>query len=311
MSLIKSSLYLFTFVFAIITQSAQASFIPEAQLIENDMYLEEDDNDYYKYAGTGKIKLLEEQDQASAFNFSYLYYEPKNDIKNRLIVVTPNIRGLTLVEKRMAHKLSKRGYHVIIPMTQILFETIDDNTFHAMENLHYYCLSLTVKLIDHFHARDDFDRERVGLVGASLGGIRSSMLMGSDHRFRAMFISVAGSDLPKIYSQSQHEILIDIRRRHMNFLGINQESEYEQVLRENLSLDPSILTQSPYLDNIAMIIANDDKIVPAVNQWKLWNSITETGHRPKTYEKDCTHVVGALWLVRYENRVVDWMNERL
>ena len=311
MSLIKSSLYMFTFLFTINAQSVQAFLIPESQLIENDMYLEEDDNDYYKYAGTGKIKLQEEQDQASAFKFSYLYYEPKNDIKNRLIVVTPNIRGLTIVEKRMAHKLSKRGYHVLIPMTEILFDTIDENTFLAMENLHYYCLSLTVKLIDHFHTRDDFDRERIGLVGASLGGIRSSMLMGADNRFRAMFISVAGSDLPTIYSQSQHEKLIDIRRRHMNFLGLDKEEDYEKALRENLTLDPNILNQSPYLDNIAMIIANDDKIVPAVNQWELWKSIKESGYRPKTYEKDCTHVVGALWLIRYENRVVDWMNERL
>ena len=310
MSLIKSSLYMLTFIFVITSQSSQAFVIPESQFIENDMYLEEDDNDYYKYAGTGKIKLVE-QNQASAFDFSYLYYEPKNDVKNRLIVVTPNIKGLTLVEKRMAHKLSKRGYHVIVPMTKILFNTIDQNTFHAMENLHFYCLSLTVKLIDHFQARDHFARERIGLVGASLGGIRSAMLMGSDDRFRAMFISVAGSDLPRIYSQSQHETLINIRRRHMNFLGINEESDYEQALRENLSLDPSILDQSPYLDNIAMIIANDDKIVPAVNQWKLWNSLTKAGYRPKTYEKDCSHVVGALWLIRYENRVVDWMNERL
>ena len=197
-------------------------------------------------------------------------------------------------------------------MTELNFENMNESTFKEMDNIQYYSMALTEKLIDKLHNEgEEFDRESIGLVGASLGGIRSTMLMGIDERYRAMFISVAGSDLPSIYAQSQHETVMDIRYRHMKYLQINDEAEYEEMLREHITLDPSIISNSPHLDNVAMIIANDDRVVPAVNQWKLWEQLKDLGFRPKTYEKNCRHIMGALWIIRYEKRVVRWMEQKL
>ncbi len=288
--------------------------LPSSQLIENQFSVVEYDNDYTKYEGDGKLLLKKGQKTSvkSEFSFSYLFYKPLYNSKNRLIVLTPNIGGVTLLEVRMAHKLAKNGYHVLVPKTVLSFEEVDEDTFDDINNIQLYSVSLTGQLIDKLYEREQsFDRDRIGLVGVSLGGIRSTMLMGIDNRYRAMFISVAGSDLASIYAQSQHETVMDIRYRHMSFLGLTDEAEYESKLREYITLDPQVISNSAHLDNIAMIIANDDRVVPSTNQWKLWRQLRDLGFRPKTYEKNCRHIMGALWIVRYENRVVDWMDQRL
>lgn len=281
-----------------------------AQFQDITLQLEETKDEYSIYEGSGEIfynKNLGELD------FHYMFYRASEEVRHKLIVLTPNIGGVTILERRMAHYLAKHGYHVLVPMTEVRLDRIGAQSFRTIENIQASNLLLTNKLIDYTAQEFRFDRNSIGLVGASLGGIRSSMLMSSDPRFTAMFISVAGADLPSIYAYSDQEIIVDIRRRHMQYLGLgpNDEDIYENLLRSRLKLDPLMIKKSPHLENIAMIIADEDTTVPAVNQWELWKTIKRAGHQPKTYVKDCGHIWGALWIVRYEKDVLEWMNQRV
>ncbi len=258
---------------------------------------------FYEESGTTSVDERE-------VDFGALIYKSHKPL-NRLIIITPNIRGVTVLERRLAHYLSKRGFHVIVPILENKLMEQEKFTFKAIDNSQRDFLYVTRALVDHYLKRMSYDEEKIGLTGVSLGGIRSSLLLGSDDIFRAMYISVAGAELPEIYATSQHEFVKELRRRHMKNLDVDSIQEYQSLLDNHLSVDVDRVVNSPYLENVAMIIADEDKIVPSVNQWKLWKTLKEAGHQPKTIIKDCEHIMGALYLLRYQKEVYMWLKERL
>lgn len=262
------------------------------------------------FEGEGVLRYQNESLE-SVVNFQFKFHKATQGVKNKLIVITPNILGETVLERAMAQFLQENGYHVLVPMTEVRLDIVDENSFQRIEDINRSSLKLTNLLIDYVNGYFNFDRDNIGLVGVSLGGIRSSMLLGSDDRFKAMFIAVAGSDMPSIYAYSEHSIIIDIRERHMEFLGLKTQKEYEDILRENVHLDSSIVANSKYLNNVAMIIANKDTSVPTINQWKLWSEIYQTGNEPKLYTFYMGHRPAAIQIYRLRDDVLAWMDERL
>ncbi len=262
------------------------------------------------YEGQGVLSYQNEN-LKSIVNFEFKFHKAIENVKNKLIVVTPNILGETVLERGMARFLQSKGYHVLIPMTEVRLDIVDEKSFQKIEDINRSSLKLTNLLIDYVHGFFEFDRNNIGLVGASLGGIRSSMLFGTDDRFKAMFIAVAGSDMPAIYAYSEHKIIVDIRERHMEFLGLKTQKAYETILRNKIQLDASIVVNSKYLENVAMIIANEDTSVPTINQWKLWSKIYQTGHEPMLYTFQMGHRAAAVQIYRLRNDVLEWMDERL
>ncbi len=283
---------------------SQAKFDSIDQIDPNNLSNEGD------YEGNGVLRYQNESLE-SVINFQFKFHKATQNVKNKLIVLTPNILGETILERAMAQFLQESGYHVLIPITEVRLDIVDENSFGRIEDINRSSLKLTNLLIDYTHQFFEFDRDRIGLVGVSLGGIRSSMLLGSDDRFKVMFIAVAGSDMPSIYAYSEHRIIIDIRERHMEFLGLETQKEYEEILRKNIHLDSSIVANSKHLNNVAMIIANKDTSVPTINQWKLWSMIYQTGHEPKLYTFQMGHRPAAVQIYRLKDDVLAWMDERL
>ncbi len=283
---------------------------PQAQFDSIDQIDPNDLSNKGYYEGKGVLRYQNESLE-SVINFQFKFHKATQNVKNKLIVVTPNILGETVLERVMAHFLQENGYHVLVPMTEVRLDIVDENSFGRIEDINRSSLKITNLLIDYVHQYFEFDRDRIGLVGVSLGGIRSSMLLGSDDRFRAMFVAVAGSDMPSIYAYSEHQIIVDIRERHMDFLGLETQDEYEEILRKNIHLDASIVANSKHLANVAMIIANKDTSVPTINQWKLWSMIYQAGHEPKLYTFHMGHRPAAVQIYRLRNDVLAWMDDRL
>lgn len=258
----------------------------------------------------GVLKLYENQ-TGQTIDFEYKFFAPASESLGKLIVITPNIEGATPLEFFLKDYLVKRGFSVLIPYALPLDFTFDATTTEQFERASERAFAGTTSLIDLLTQTEDFDATAVGLVGASLGGIRSSILFGLDSRFRAMFIAVAGADFPSIYANSQNSHIRPLREKHMRSLGMTRTSRYEAYLRARLTLDPAMVVQSDYLTNVAMIVAEDDKIVPTYNQWRLWSLIKAAGVHPKTYISESGHVQGALHLLRYRKIINDWFVKKL
>lgn len=258
----------------------------------------------------GVLKLFESSSN-KAIDFEYDFYAPADRPSDRLVVITPNIDGATPLEYFLKDYLVNRGFSVLIAYALEMNFTYDSTTAAQFERESVRAQMGTTRLIEELGRTESFDKQSIGLLGASLGGIRSAILFGLDDRFKAMFIAVAGADFPSIYANSTNSVLRPIRAAHMEYLGLRNTSSYERYLRARLKLDPSLVIKSPNLENVAMVIAENDRIVPTYNQWQLWTLIKNTGVHPKTYISESGHVRGALHLLRYRSDIVQWFKDRL
>ncbi len=271
-----------------------------------------------KYSNSGEKHVeghldLFEATTGEIIEFHYDYYAPAPSefASSKLVVITPTIEGATPLELLLKDYLQNRGFHVLIPRALPLEFTFNESTVTQFERASVRALVGTTRLVNFLSQSENFDATSMGLLGASLGGIRSSILFGLDSRFKAMFIAVAGADFPSIYANSSNNNLRPIRTSHMEYLGLSNPRDYENFLRGKLELDPYLITQSSYLQNVAMVIADDDSVVPTYNQWQLWSTIKAAGVHPKTFISDSGHIQGVLHLLRYRSDIVEWFKARL
>ncbi|MCR9203726.1 MAG: prolyl oligopeptidase family serine peptidase [Halobacteriovoraceae bacterium] len=268
--------------------------------------------DKSRYSFSEGRMTLNESEGNHLVKYKFRFYLPKNLKKTNLIVLTPNIEGLTVLERRLAHRLANEGYPVLVPFDRGEKLTFDQETAQKMERIVRRAMAGTFHLIEKIESSfPEINTEEMGLIGASLGGIRSSILFGLDPRFKAAFLSVAGGDIPLLYGITQLEVLADFREKHMSALGFETAEQYTEYLRSALFLDPLIITQSPNLKGVALIIAEKDDVVPTVNQWRLFSEIKKAGVHPKTFPMNVSHVRGALELIIKEKTLLNWLEKHL
>ena len=249
------------------------------------------------YLYQGRLNLYEkETDQDLEVEFAF--YSPVNH-NEKLIVITPNIDGITPLENRLRNVLMENNYTVLIIKSLPIELEFDETTCDQMERLTIRAIVSTRRAIEFLSQTNRFHMDSMGLLGASLGGIRSSILFGLDHRFKSIFVAVAGSDFPSLYATSLNTVIAPLRRDHMAYMEMTDPKDYENYLRENLYLDPSMAVKSPHLENFHMLISDDDNVVPTWNQWNLWREIRDAGVHPRTYQTDYTHVPAALKMLMY------------
>ncbi len=268
------------------------------------------DKRHYR-VNNGGLTILERNSQ-ERLSFHFLFYKPNRSNLKSLVVLSPNISGVTFLEKRLAHRLAKEGYPVLIPCSLVEVIPFDEETASKIERKIRRDLAGTFFAIAGLKRQMPYLKtNKMGLVGASLGGIQSAMLYGLDHRFQALFVAVAGGDTPSLYRDTQREDLVDFRNCHMKALGITNLGEYESYLRDFLYLDPNLIINNPLVKNVAMVISDKDNVVPTRNQWILWKKIRSIGVHPKTFILEKSHVRSALELILKEKFLINWFARKL
>lgn len=271
--------------------------------------VEEDKRDFQQWQGN--LTLLEKESEEE-LRYQFLFYYPKDLTHSNLIVLTPNIEGVTILETEMAKYLVNKGFPVVVPIERAQNIVFDQGTAFRMERHIRRAMAGTFHIIEALKSRFPLiNTQSMGVAGSSLGGIRSSILYGLDERFKAAFISVAGADIPLLYEVTQLESLVSFRDKHMEYLGLRDVSDYSAYLRKFLFLEPNIIINNPHLENVAMIISDNDEVVPTVNQWRLFSRIKEQGVHPKTYITKRGHLLAALELLFRRNRVLEWFQDKL
>lgn len=304
----------FIYIFA----SAQAFEFADSRYLLEEAYqtssfefLPEIENKKKYHYQEGRLNLVEKESR-EIIHFKFRFYLPKNvQIKN-LIVLTPNIEGLTVLEKRLAHTLSSNGHPVLVPFDRAEKLSFDQETAYKMERVVRRAMAGTFHMIGNLKIMYPLlPTDSMGVVGASLGGIRSSILYGLDSRFKAAFISVAGADIPSLYGSTELEELAKFRLQHMGALNFTQIEDYVSYLRDFIYLEPALIAKSPHLKGVAMVIAENDSTVPTKNQWALFKVIKNQGIHPKTFVLDAGHVRGAIELIRREKNIIKWLDLHL
>ncbi len=239
------------------------------------------------------------------FPSSFLYYQTHQSGVRPLILIQPVIRGITPVELGLAKFFASEGYHAFISKIP---EDISD-TNRPMSDFDNFLLRATAAVrsqLDVLGARPEVDENKIAAIGSSLGGIRTTLLLGVDPRPRAAMIYVAGGDIPYILANTDQELLVNYRNHRMRTDGISSLKEYEARVRSHMEVDP--LALAPYIksDRVQMVISQNDLTVPTSKQYELWSALG----RPKAEIVGAGHVGSVITSYFHRKKILQFFKKR-
>ena len=217
------------------------------------------------------------------------YYRCDEPGKRPAILVSPILGGKNRVSSHFARYLSKRGFHcMVVHRPKDL--TNDLNDLQQLDDRLRHAVIRDRAALDWLCGRDEVDVSAIGAFGVSYGGIKNVILAGVDSRLKANVFALAGADMAKLVTHSNHKVL----KRLRTFLeenGANSNKEMEEAIRETIRAEP--LRFAPYVDpdSTLLILARADRTVPRENGEILRRAL---GY-PKTLYIPCAHYSAALF----------------
>ena len=226
-------------------------------------------------------------------------YLPLKKVIKAILILTPTIADVSIIESSNAQYFSKEGFLVIIPLpfeSEITSEKpdikkLDDEFFKPA-----YAAERFITLVEKkFNLPINLP---VFAMGASQGGIRSLIIASYMKRITASWFATAGGDFASIYANSTVEKIAVFRKKHMKVLGITENSEYEQYLRDNLTNDPTTACAQIKTPFVQIMTLRDDK-VPTANQKLLLDFCPK--HTVITMNTG--HIAGSLSTVNWRHKI--------
>lgn len=236
------------------------------------------------------------------------YYQLHSAKKKPLVFVFPSIsraKGTTeIVEQTMATKLSNRGFHVI---TCHLLDDIADASkpIEAIDNFFIRTIVAYRQVLDQVVQFPEVDRNRLFVMGASLGGIISSLFLSVEPRIKKGYVLVSGGNLPQILTNSEVPVVKIYRKQKIKELGLNSTEDYMDLLSRTLKVEPLEYAAYRRSGDIRMVIAKKDKKVPTANQYMLW----EAFGRPTVHIINAGHRVGGGSFIVQMYKAVTFFNK--
>ncbi|MDO8504431.1 MAG: dienelactone hydrolase family protein [Candidatus Liptonbacteria bacterium] len=194
------------------------------------------------------------------------YYEIKGQNKMPVIIVLPVLGGNNGESKLFCAYFAKRGLASLM-----VHRDQKQKDFASLENLEAAFIDMVIDhrtVIDWIATQKKLDSEKIGVFGASMGGIKAALLMAIDNRISAGVFALAGGDLPYILTHSKEKGIAERVEDAMKERGLSKE-ELQSLLKARIRTDPALLAE--YIDarNVLLISAVFDKIVPRSKQREL------------------------------------------
>jgi hypothetical protein len=115
--------------------------------------------------------------------------------------------------------------------------------------------------------------EKVGLFGASLGGILGSVAFSVLPEVSAATFLVNGADVPHILTNSDQGPVVKLKTERMREQGFTTSEQYEQYLNDNLEIDPLHFVKLIQPDTIKLFLSQKDKSVPTQDQMLYYDAL--------------------------------------
>lgn len=205
------------------------------------------------------------------------YYEPEGDFKIPAVIIIHGYKARKLrIEKEIARKLAERkiaGIVFVLPYHSLRKPKglssgkyfISDDLFKIRETFKQTIIDLRC-VIDWLEKREKIERERIGIIGISLGAIIANLAMGVDERIRVGVSLLGGGNLPNLLWKSLLTIPLKIK---LISQGINKK-----MLAQNIGIiDPLTFSYRNRPRNVFMINAKLDLIVPSSCAEDLWEAL--------------------------------------
>ncbi|HUK57352.1 MAG TPA: prolyl oligopeptidase family serine peptidase [Nitrospiria bacterium] len=203
-----------------------------------------------------------------------------------VVIIHPITQG-EYYTKQMAHFFAQEGFICLRFQSHghLVLAKNSDDALTRFESLLRDDVIDVMEGIDWLDARTFVDRQRIGIVGVSMGAIISSVVAGADPRIQAGVFILGGGDLAGILFSSTEPTVVSLRDRIEEEEDLTPEELLAEVGHRLRNVDP--LTYASRLDpnRILMINAYFDHVIRRRYAMALWKAAGEpsmvmlpTGH---------------------------------
>lgn len=185
------------------------------------------------------------------------FYRPEGEGRFPVVLLLPILKGKEKIIQGFARYYVKKGYAALIIQRQKSFRRL--KTFEGVNAILHQAVINHKIVLDWLEKQPEIDRERIAVLGLSMGGIKATLLSGADHRIKATVIVIAAGDLPWVLTNTREHGLVKKRKRHLETFRISSATLYDTLCRE-LTFDP--LVYAPYIDakTTLMVLARFDRV---------------------------------------------------
>jgi dienelactone hydrolase len=235
-----------------------------------------------------------------------IVFTPAGEPRRRpAIVVSPILGGTQDVTLIAARALARRGMvaAVVLAAESMLDGTADEA---RLERVLRTAVIDRRRAIDWLVLQPDVDPARIGALGASLGGITTTLLAAVDPRVRASVICIAGGDVADIIVRSD-ERRIERYVEERLAAGVRDVDDLRARIRAAVLSDPLALAPCVDARRALVFTARWDDVVPPDAQARLVDALG----RPERYALPTGHYTSALLLPVILSRSIDFLEARL
>ena len=236
-------------------------------------------------------------------NIKFDYYVQRRHGKFPTILILPISGGIDFSVKSFAGHFASSGFNCAIVHNRKV-DLEDAKSGEDVENYFRQTVLDNRQVLDYLVAREEVDRDRLGCLGLSLGGIKASLISGVDERLKCVVLGLAGGSIADIFLLSGTKDIKDYSRDFVEE-GITLETIHTE-LSEKVKTDPTRL--AGYIDarNALIYLALFDRVIPRKCGYKLWEAIG----KPELVYLFAGHYSAYLYLPYVEMKTISFFKKK-
>ncbi|KPL13167.1 hypothetical protein AMJ85_00065 [candidate division BRC1 bacterium SM23_51] len=203
-------------------------------------------------------------------NVRFDYYVQRKKARFPTVLVLPISGGVDFTVKSFANCFASNGFNCAIVRNRKV-DLDDAESAEQVEDYFRQSVLDSRQVLDYLVQRQEVDANRLGCVGLSLGGIKTSMIVGVDERLKCCVMGLAGGSIADITLLSEEKKIKDYIRGLID-MGIGPETIHTE-LSKKIKTDPLKLAKHIDARNALMFIAMFDRVVPKKCGDRLWKAI--------------------------------------
>ncbi|MDO8601022.1 MAG: hypothetical protein Q7R73_05485 [bacterium] len=182
-----------------------------------------------------------------------------------------------------------RNFHLLIldtgawPLEPARFKNARaEKIFNEYDNLKEYLRTIVIAIrrsIDWAETRPEIDPARIGITGASTGGIFAALAMGADSRIASGLFMMTGGNIGRILTESTEKDARVIRNETMRKLGWTKEELGHNLAIFFYDVEPLVWASRIPPRPTEVFIAEFDEYIPPSSGWELWQNL-KSSHPP-------------------------------
>lgn len=230
-----------------------------------------------------QVKKINVQTKLGEISIDYYQQNEKND---NLILVFPVLGGKNIIADYFAEYFAKQGYDTAIINRNNEFK--DPKKFPELERIFADNIKRDRIALDFFE--NEYQKKNFGSFGISRGAINVALTAGVDPRLKYNVLAMGGSDLTKVFQNSNQNGIKKYLSKVKAEYKINDQEIFDRI-EKNIKTDPKYLAQYMDAKNTLMVLAVFDKAVP----FKYGEQLREQIGRPDTVYVSSGHLTGILF----------------